>query len=483
MPLITQLALGALWTELFGFSQGALRQLTLSLALISCITVFLCVRYLDIKSSLCMLCALLPLSSPMFVGLSYSFMTDIPAITLVMLASLFFIRSFKEPDDVRYYTCGTIFLFLAVLLRQTSVALALALIVAEPVAKGYSLRRLIRSVIVLFSTIALYLIATEFLESFAGLPRAYGAKTDALFSFVSDVLAANFGVFRKTIEAIIFAVSQFGLFVLPLLPIFLGIMFRHGARQMVIPVTGAILLLLGSIVFEAGVLFRGGGNILTADGIGPRAIGGEVPAESLFAWAITAVSHFSFLSAVMAGTLAIRKSSQDFGNERFIFGSLLFFGLTAIITFAPHTIAYAPLFDRYTLLPSILLNLCIIFVIKDTNISKLEISLSALCIFIGFFISIGLTADFFRWQDARYKLIGNLATMGFSVAEIDGGFEFNNLTAVLSDPQNAVSMSLVNPEGRSVRLTQNVGPNDEVIASENYTHFLRLHTGAVYAVR
>lgn len=483
MPLITQLVLGVLWTELFGFSQGVLRQLTLSLALVSCLTVFLCLRYLDTKSSLCMLCALLPLSSPIFVGLSYSFMTDIPSIALVLLASLFFIRSFREPGDARYYTSGTILLLLAVLLRQTSVALALALIVAEPVAKGYSRRRFIRSAVVLLSAVLVYIIATKLLASSTGLPRAYGAKTDALLGFVSDVLAANFGAFRKTIEAIVFAASQFGLFILPLLPVFLGIIFRNGVRKIVAPATGAIFLLLTSIIFEAGVLFQGGGNVLTAGGLGPRTIGGEAPTATLFAWTITALSHFGFLCAVMAATLAIRNSPQGFGNERAIIGSSLFLGLTAIITYAPHTIAYAPIFDRYTLLPSILLTLCIFLVIKDINIPRLSISLSAIFIFVGIWVSIGLTAEYFRWQDARYKLIGSLVTMGVPVAEIDGGFEFNNLTAVLSDPKNAVSMYLVDPEGRSVRLTRSIGPQDEVIASENYTRFLGLNTGAVYAVR
>ena len=483
MPLITQLALGTVWSELFGFSQGTLRQLTVSLAIISCMTVFVCARYLDMRPALCAICALLPLSSPIFVGLSYSFMTDIPAIAIVMLASLFFVRSLKEVDDVWYYSLGVVFLLLAVLLRQTSVALALALIIAEPVAKGFHIRRFFRSLVVLASTIVVYLVATKFLEASVGLPRAYGAKTDALLSFVSDVLALNLGAFRKTLEALVFAISQFGLFVLPLLPIFLGVILKGRLRYLGISVIGAVLLLLASINMGVGVIFQEGGNILTADGIGPRTIRGEASVNIPISWAITALSHFGFLSALMAGSLAIREKSRSSGYERAAVGSILFLVLTAIISFAPHTIAYAAVFDRYALLPSVLLMLCVTWAVKDLDISRVSIPMSAIFILVGFCVSLGLTADFFRWQDARYTLIDRLISDGYTETDIDGGFEFNNLAAVLSDQKNAVSMLLVEPEGRSVRITRSVSPGDEVIASESYTGFFGSQTGTIYAVR
>lgn len=483
MPLITQLALGAIWSEFFGFSQGALRQLTLSLALISSTAVFLCARYLDIKPTLCAICAILPFSSPIFVGLSYSFMTDIPAIAFVSLALLFFVRSLKETDDVWHYVLGSVFLLLAVLLRQTSVALVLALIVAEPVAKGFHIRRFLRSLIVLASAIVVYLVATRFLETSVGIPRAYGAKTDALVSFVSDVLALNLGAFRKTIEALIFAFSQFGLFVLPLLPISLEVILKNRFSYLLVAIFGATLLLLASIGMGAGVTFHGGGNILTTEGLGPRTIGGEAPVNTLFSWAITALGHFAFLSAGMAVSLAMREHSESSGYDRATVGCILFLGLTAIITFAPHTIAYAPVFDRYVLLPSILLALCFMRAISDFGISRTSIVVTAISILTGFCVSLALTADFFRWQDARYSLISRLVSEGFLETDIDGGFEFNNLTAVLSDQSNAVSMRLVEPEGRSVRITRSVSSDDEVLASENYVHFLGSQTGTIYAVR
>lgn len=97
MPLISQLFLGVAWAEVFGFRQGALRQLSLVLALTTCAAVFACARALALPDSICLLCALLPLASPLFVDLSYSFMTDVPAAALAALSLLFLIRSFSRP--------------------------------------------------------------------------------------------------------------------------------------------------------------------------------------------------------------------------------------------------------------------------------------------------------------------------------------------------------------------------------------------------
>lgn len=481
MPLITQLALGVGWVELFGFSQSALRQLTLSLALVSCTAVFVCARCLEVKPTLSIFCALIPLSSPIFVGLSYSFMTDIPAIALVMIASFFFIRSFRESGDIRYYSIGAFFLLLAVLLRQTSIALAFAAIVAEPIAKGFNLRRFSRSIFVLVLAFLAYIFATKIIETYVGLPRAYSAKTDALLSFIRDVLALNLGAFRKTIEALVLAFSQFGFFIIPMLPIFLEILLKKGVKYLLITLFGATFLLISSIVFDTGVMFGGGGDVLTSEGLGPRTINGEASTSIPLMWAITALSHFGFLAAVMSGILTVRGSSRVYKNERATVGSLIFLMLAAIITFAPHTIAYAAVFDRYALLPSVLLALCIVVVIRDVKLSKTSIMASWASVFIGFFLSVALTSDFFRWQDARYELIETLIEDGY--AEIDGGFEYNNLAAVLSDRENAVSMLLADPANASVRITRSVSDSDSVIRMQTYTSFFDLWEGNIYAVR
>ena len=206
MPLISQLLLGVVWAEVFGFSQGALRQLSLVLALTTCTAVFACARALALPFFVCLLCALLPLASPIFVGLSYSFMTDIPAAALVTLSLVFLIRSFSRPGGGGWdYAIGIVFLLLAVLLRQTSLALALAMLLAEPVARGFTARGLARNLAVVVAASAVYLAATALLRAEIGLPTAYDAKTDAMLGFIGDILALNLGALRQTLRAVLVA--------------------------------------------------------------------------------------------------------------------------------------------------------------------------------------------------------------------------------------------------------------------------------------
>ncbi|MEZ5784758.1 MAG: glycosyltransferase family 39 protein [Rhizobiaceae bacterium] len=485
MPLLSQLFLGVAWAEVFGFSQGALRQLNLVLALTTCAAVFACARALALPASICLLCALLPLASPIFVGLSYSFMTDVPTAALVALSLLFLIRSFSRHDGGGWdYAVGVAFLLLAVLLRQTSLALALALVLAEPVARGFTLRGFARNLAVVVGVAAAYLAATALLREQVGLPTAYGAKTDALVGFFGDIFTLNLGALRQTLKALLVASANYGLFALAILPILLEVLWRRGGRRVLIAAGAATGLAVASLAVDAGILSGTGGNMLTGEGLGPRTIPGDVQVNVLDIFFVTAVGHFVLVCSVLAGALGLRDlSNGDRDIERETGAAVLLLALTALVTFAPHAVAYAAVFDRYALLPSILMVLALLRIIDLDAISKTSIRLSGALVLAGFALSLALAADYFRWQDARYSLIGQLQSEGVAAEDIDGGFEYNNLEAVLANPRDAVSMSLINPVRRPLRLTRAPEPGDEIVAMESYTRFLGAKTVKIYAVR
>lgn len=485
MPLFTQLVFGGIWTEIFGFSQGALRQMTLVFALITCSALFVCARNLQLPISVCLLSALLPLASPIFVGLSYSFMTDVPAAAFVMLSLSFFIRSFNKSDGGSVdYSMGFVFLLLAVLLRQTSVAIALALVVAEPAARGFSLRQMARPLTVLVTVILAYVAFNVILQEYFTLPRAYGSKTSGLLTFVGDVFAANFGAFLQTMKALLIASSQFGLIALPIMPIFSSILWRRGRGHILVTAGITAILTVASLVIGVGVLSPSGGNMLTAEGIGPRNITGEIGVSNVAICLITTIGHFGFACSVLVAASSIGTTIHEGGlaTKNVRGGTLLLF-LTAILLFAPHTVAYSAIFDRYALLPSILLVLVVLRVVYPISFSKESVWSSGVIIGAGFALSLLLTADFFRWQEARYTLIDRLLSDGFMEGDIDGGFEYNNLIVVLERPEEAVSMNLVNGTDRQVRLTKRPNLGEEVIFVEEYSRFFGLGLGQVYAVR
>lgn len=484
MPLISQLFLGVAWAEVFGFSQGALRQLTLVLALTTCAAVFACARVLALPVSICLLCALMPLASPIFVGLSYSFMTDVPAAALVVLSVLFLIRSFNRPGGGGWdYGIGIGFLLLAVLLRQTSLALALALVLAEPVARGFSLRGFARNLAVVIGAAAAYVASTALLREKVGLPTAYGAKTDALVAFLGDIFNLNLGALRQTLEALLVASANYGLFALPILPILLGVLWRRGCRRILFAGGAAACLAVASLAVGAEVLSPMVGNILTGDGLGPRTLQGNVQVDVMTSLIVTTAGHFTLICSFLAVTLGMNllwKGEREL--ERGTMAGVLLLVVTAVVTFAPHAVAYAAVFDRYALLPSILLVPAVLRIIDPDAVCRTSIRLSGVLVLGGFTLSLALTAEYFRWQDTRHSLIGQLLSKGIAAEDIDGGFEYNNLRAVLANPEEAVAMSRVDPVGLPVRLKMAPEPGDEIIASESYTRFLGSQTVTLYAV-
>ena len=246
----------------------------------------------------------------------------------------------------------------------------------------------------------------------------------------------------------------------------------------------AAVLAAASLAIGEGVLSGAGGNMLTADGLGPRTLPGDVRASPAAILIVTGVGHFVLVCSVLAaaaGVGTIAKGKRDLSRGNLAAVSLL--ALTAVVTFAPHAVAYAAVFDRYALLPSILLVLALSRVMDLDSISATSLRLCMGLVLAGFVLSLLLAADHFRWQDARYSLIDRLLSAGVAAEDIDGGFEYNNLTAVLANREEAVSMSRVDPTDRPLRLTRHPDPGDEILATEGYMRLLGFRGGTVYAVR
>jgi hypothetical protein len=483
MPLIPQLGLGILWSELFGFSQANLRTLVLISALLACAAIYVAAQALRINGRLSLLCAALPLASPMFLGLAYSFMTDVPGAALTLISVAFFLHSLSAERGGAAFALGVVFLIFAVLLRQTAVAVALALIIAEPVAKGLTLKRVLRSFVVLIAAFGAYGLATAWLEFNVGLPAAYSIKTEALTGYFGDLFAGRFGVFKVTLKALLIASSNIGLFTLPLLPIIITYLLRTNVNSVLLVAGGACILALGSVTLGVGMLAVTRGNVLTAEGFGPRAINGEVPVNDLVVWILSAAGHFSCLCGVALIALKAWTLRGRAKEERIRLGCILFIVLTAIIIYIPHSVAYAMAFDRYLIIPSILFAMTIVAFIESDDTDNLSSTWSEILVALSFMFSLMLVSDYFRWQDARYSLIYRLTALGYTPEEIDGGFEYNNLQAVLVDRKRAISLSMVDPDGRPVRLARMVRPGEKIVATAHYGSAVPFFSGTIYAVR
>lgn len=94
--LVAQAYWGALFCKLFGFSFTTLRCSTLVLSCIHGWGIARCGLAIGLSRPLALLSATMVMTNPIILGLSYSFMTDIPFLTLSTLSGLFFLKALRK---------------------------------------------------------------------------------------------------------------------------------------------------------------------------------------------------------------------------------------------------------------------------------------------------------------------------------------------------------------------------------------------------
>jgi hypothetical protein len=121
---LAQILWGALFCWLLGFSFMVLRLSTLVLAWAGLLAFFLTLRELGSQRVLAGLGTLVLWCNPVFFVLSYSFMTDIPFVSVMNVAILFYVRWVKR-GGIGDLSLGSGAALVAFLIRQPGVALAL----------------------------------------------------------------------------------------------------------------------------------------------------------------------------------------------------------------------------------------------------------------------------------------------------------------------------------------------------------------------
>lgn len=124
---IFQTLWGAPWALLFGFSFGVLRLSTVVLAIFGCGALYLTLRELGLNRERSLLGALALAANPVFFVLSFSFMTDVPFLSMMNLAVLCYVAGIKR-DQAAWLWAGGLFATAAFLSRQIGFLLPLALL-------------------------------------------------------------------------------------------------------------------------------------------------------------------------------------------------------------------------------------------------------------------------------------------------------------------------------------------------------------------
>lgn len=407
---VLQAAYGALTCKLWGFSFLGLRLSTLVLALSALWAVTILARQLDLsRAATAAAIATLGLN-PLFVNLSFSFMTDIPFLALVLWASCLYTAGLdKRRSDL--LLAGSLVAALAILIRQHAILVAAAAALVAVMSTGRHNKERFAAILSTAGFPMLVLLGlTASMLGGDGLPAGLSNKLGEMFS-AGPVGLANTG-FRT--------MAYVGLF---LVPITIGLGRRGlSMRDMRRGATAAAVLGLTALFlyWRESALMPYLTDVVYDFGVGARTLrdelflghGPPVAAGDLMWMPITALALVSAAALLPPAWTCVAAPAG--AGKRYL-------ALAACLLWAGSLAHGAFYFDRY-LLP--VLPLLTLALLGSRPLERVGPGLVVPLALMGLF-SVAGTHDHMAFNRARYTALDGLMNNGVAATEIDGGMDFN----------------------------------------------------------
>ena len=429
---------GYLFCLPFGFSFTALRVSTLTLGLGGVITLYALVRELGGERRTALLGALALAVNPLYFALANSFMTDVPFISLVMIALYFLVRGLRHHSSVDL-VLGFFISFAAILVRQFGLVVLLAFAFAYLIKNGAGLVNLAKASAPLALGTILHFTYQHWLIETGRMPML------SEHSSIQQLLPASLTVWAVlTGKRLITIPMYIGFFALPFLCGFIprksiGFMSERSKSIRVILIAFALLSLGG--IWWTGKIMPLMVNVLIKSGIGPLTLhdtfvlGINEPAIPLaiaaFWVVLTLLAMAAACSVIYYVALASHRAIVEFLNpeSRPITWSYTFFTVMGAAYLAVLMVLFikVTLYDRYLLLffPLFILLVSAVTLESQPPLHRTRVGLSfvLLVLYAGF--SVAATHDYLSWNRSRWIALHSLIDDGkVHPNQINGGYEF-----------------------------------------------------------
>ncbi|KKQ40815.1 MAG: hypothetical protein US58_C0012G0024 [Candidatus Magasanikbacteria bacterium GW2011_GWA2_37_8] len=406
--LIGQILYGTVLIKLFGFSFTILRLSTLVLAVVTMLVLFKLLKIKGWSIGGALLGVGLIFFNPIFFNLSFTFMTDVPALSLVIV-SLYYFYQFNQTGKSRFFIFAQLLAFGAGFIRQNYLILpllSLVLILTNTRKKDFKLW-LIYGVSLLAGVLLYY-----FFQSHGWWPQ--GAVT--MHSFNNGRALLNNALWQGY-----YLVGYLALF---LSPIIIGGFLAVGNRTRLY-LAGAGLLGIGlSLVlyFTKHLTFPYFRNIINIYGLGARGANEVLTGTPT----ITINSSVQLWLTILVGFLVglaigfLIKQIIDNRNIKFreIDWVTIFLGLNLLAQIA--AIMYLVSFDRYYLAPLVF----ILLLIPAIKFSRRIVYASGILLFLMAIYAVVGTYNYLAENKIKWAVANTLVAQGALPAEIDAGYEW-----------------------------------------------------------
>ena len=416
VSLVAQVVWGALFADLFGFSITVLTWSTLVLSGAGVLCSYWLLRLLRLPSGTALFGALLVLANPVYLHLSYSFMTDVPAFSCTLAALCFMVWGLQTQRD-RRLLIGALFCTIAVLIRQTDVFVSVALVLYLSFAHRLTVRRIALGAVPIATLLGYQLWET--LTGAGAVPEQYLAIPGVAGSGPLLIAAhVGLGLIRLLLVA-----PAMAFWILPLFPFVLPV--RMGPKHLMTAMQVAALMIaaywlidgFGRTPFDQtrGVFDSTGFVILAGD---PSTIS---PILNPAFW-----TGFSLILIGVTAWFAVYWGSMLVGQLRMLLARrprcVPSFVTCAGLCAAIGTIATPRMYDRYLL---ILFPFVLIVLLRRFTSFVFGFRLAAF-VLLGILLAFSVTcqADYVDHATAHWQAGEALLAQGAPWYEIDAGFEW-----------------------------------------------------------
>lgn len=407
------------WGYLFcliggGFSFTALRFSTLVIAFIGILFFYKIIKESTSSNLIAFLFCLLVIFNPFFLSLSYSFMTDVPFLSLCIIA-LYSFQLFLKTEKNQYLAWGILFSIAAFLVRQPGIIMPFILAIILSFRKNPGKKYWILATILILISFFTY-FATEWLKIYLNIKWVYVNVTDQYIQtliktpqyFVIEIL-------KKSYKAII----TIGLLTLPVFPLIKNALkYKRNIHLLIILLNLVILIFM----VNSNKIFPFDGTTIKKYGIGPVLLKDisilELPnAPEIPKFILILLNYIGQLAGsymFIALYLNLKEKITPF-KILLVFFTLIYLGLMAITSF----------FDRYYLLPVVAALILMSEIIETNNIQKWRKLISFTLFIPIFWFSLAGTKEYMAWRKAQLTAFNWITNQGITIKEMDAGMELN----------------------------------------------------------
>jgi len=444
--------LGAIVCKIFGFSFVVLRMLCITLSFLCCFLLYAVMRELGGRRRDALCGAALLATNPLYVNLSFGYMTDVPTLTYCLAYALFCLRAIRTSSAVDWVLAGSA-LVLAIGTRQNS-AIFIACNVVVTAMLWFRRRRdaVFSAIFLVGAALACAYYMDHLMSVVNDFPAAYDWYKEEIARLLRLAVQKPFAFFFEETISSVRTAAYLGLFACPLLATILvpSAWLKQGGPRapeaLIIRKETAICMFIALILTMCGVTFLVlfkhqlmpfSPNLFDFPNLGSVTIIASREERNWYiqvgltvvAAVFACILLFTVICSVYRTALLVVRAfrlrqTTRLSQLRRATACTFVIGL-ACASFAS-TVFHTTIanLDRYFLLPLTLVIPCCVLSIRWLRI---RISAAFAIVSIG---AIGLYStcaehDYMSWNRARWDALSELQTQGIAASDIDGGVEFN----------------------------------------------------------